>query len=319
MGIESGTISTAIAILSTKFEAEAVSVETAVAVGNGDALLALRPGATGSRQCSTVPLSGNVQQGASIIAKGADVYFGSQDADVKVQSYRFAGTGWVGKPGFTAPVIGSVVTGLGFSSGERVVGAAGLPVTGSGGIFSFVETDGSGLQKNPSSFSGAQPVRNMAIGIGDVLFYGREVTGGGALTAIDLLATQARATALNAGSFVGAPALGASNTFYTAAASGPSPGIGEVSAWSTDSLSTVWKLNDSVGRAEASPSLDCTRSPDGTAVAAPHGVLYVPSINGKLYAFVVDSRGLDTSAPWPKYQHDSRNTGNPATPITSCP
>ena len=106
---------------------------------------------------------------------------------------------------------------------------------------------------------------------------------------------------------------------YTAAASGATPGIGEVSAWSTETLNLLWKLNDSVGRSEASPALDCSRGFDGTAISAPHGVLYVPSIDGKLYAFVVDSRGLDGSAPWPKYQHDSRNTGNPDTPLSSCP
>jgi hypothetical protein len=318
-GIESGAISTSVALLNTKFDVEAAPVETAVALGNGDALLALRPGATGSRQCSTVPLSGSAQQGASVIAEGADVYFASQDTDVKVQSYRFGGSGWTSKPGFTAPVVGTVVTGLGFSSGDRIVGAAGLPVTGSGGTFSFIRTDGSGLQRNPGSFAGAQPVRNMSIGTGDVLFYGREVTGGGELTAIDLLATSSRASVPNAGSFVGAPVLGASNIVYTAAASGPSPGIGEVSAWSMGSLNTIWKLNDNVGRAEASPSLDCSRNIDGTAASVPYGVLYVPSIDGRLYAFVVDSPGLDPSAPWPKYQRDPRNTGNPATPITSCP
>ncbi len=83
-----------------------------------------------------------------MIAKGADVYFGSQDASVR--SYRFAGTGWVAKPSFTAPVIGTVTTGLGFSTVDRIVGGAGLPVTGAGGVFSFLEADGSGLQKNPA-------------------------------------------------------------------------------------------------------------------------------------------------------------------------
>ena len=36
---------------------------------------------------------------------------------------------------------------------------------------------------------------------------------------------------------------------------------------------------------------------------------------------VIDSRGIDTQAPWPKYQHDPRNTGNSATPLTdfACP
>lgn len=315
-GVESGLISTSVAVMSTKLDAETASVETAVNLGSTDALLALRPGATGSRQCIILPLTTSGQQGGSIIAKGADVYFGSQDA--KVQSYRFAGTGWEAKPGFTAPAIGTVATGLGFSNGDRVVGAAGLPVTGAGGIFSFVEADGSGLQRNPDPFTGAAPVRNMSIGAGNVLFYGRE-SAGGDLTAIDLLATQPRATASGAGSFVGAPVLGASNILYTASASGPSPGVGEVSAWSTGNLEMLWKLNDSVGRVEASPTIDCSRSSDGTAISAPHGVLYVPSLDGRLYSFVVDSRGLDTTAPWPKYQHDARNTGNPSTPISSCP
>jgi hypothetical protein len=49
------------------------------------------------------------------------------------------------------------------------------------------------------------------------------------------------------------------------------------------------------------------------------GVLYAVTRGGRLYSLVVDSRGLDTSAPWPKYQHDARNTGNPSTPISSCP
>jgi hypothetical protein len=158
----------------------------------------------------------------------------------------------------------------------------------------------------------------MSIGAGNVLFYGRE-SAGGDLTVIDLLATQPRATASGAGSFVGAPALGASNILYMASASGPSTTIGEVSAWRTGNLEMLWKLNDNVGRAEASPALDCARGSDGTGLSAPHGVLYVPSLDGRLYSFVVDSRGLDTSAPWPKYQHDARNTGNPSTPISSCP
>jgi hypothetical protein len=38
-------------------------------------------------------------------------------------------------------------------------------------------------------------------------------------------------------------------------------------------------------------------------------------------SFIVDSRGIDTNAPWPKYQHDLRNTGNSTTPMVEfvCP
>jgi PQQ-like domain len=62
----------------------------------------------------------------------------------------------------------------------------------------------------------------------------------------------------------------------------------------------------------ASPTLACG-SHNGT------GNLYLGSTSGSLFSVVVDSPGLDSSAPWPKYQHDVRNTGNPTTPIQSCP
>lgn len=69
-------------------------------------------------------------------------------------------------------------------------------------------------------------------------------------------------------------------------------------------------------------AIDCLRDGTGQAVAGrPLGVLYAPSINGHLYAFIVDSAGLDTSSAWPKYQHDPRNTGNADTNLAAfaCP
>jgi len=67
-------------------------------------------------------------------------------------------------------------------------------------------------------------------------------------------------------------------------------------------------------------TIDCTRDDTGTAISAP-GVVYVKSGSTSLSAIVVDSHGIDTTAPWPKYQHDPRNTGNVDTPMTDfvCP
>jgi len=64
--------------------------------------------------------------------------------------------------------------------------------------------------------------------------------------------------------------------------------------------------------------MDCARD-SGVAAGSATGPLYVGTTGGSLYALVVDSPGLDSTAPWPKYQHDVRNTGNPTTPIQSCP
>ena len=74
----------------------------------------------------------------------------------------------------------------------------------------------------------------------------------------------------------------------------------------------------SEGLAAYKRGVDCFRdagvpSPSGT------GVLYAASTGGNLFAVVVDDPGLDMTAPWPKYQHDVRNTGNPGTVLRSCP
>ena len=52
------------------------------------------------------------------------------------------------------------------------------------------------------------------------------------------------------------------------------------------------------------------------------GLLYIAvRTDSALTAVVVDSPGLDGTAPWPRFHHDNGNTGNPETPLTpwSCP
>jgi hypothetical protein len=46
------------------------------------------------------------------------------------------------------------------------------------------------------------------------------------------------------------------------------------------------------------------------------GMLVAASEQGKVHAIITDSHGLDTTAPWPKYQHDVRNTGDTSTDIS---
>jgi len=62
------------------------------------------------------------------------------------------------------------------------------------------------------------------------------------------------------------------------------------------------------------PALDVLRTGTGTPnCSRPLGVLYVASVSGQvatLLAVLVDSPGLDPTAPWPKYQRDNGNTGN---------
>ncbi len=67
------------------------------------------------------------------------------------------------------------------------------------------------------------------------------------------------------------------------------------------------------GAVVASPTLDCNRTGSGST-----GVYYFATSAGWLVGYIVDSPGLDTSAAWPKYQHDARNTGNTAASL-ACP
>lgn len=73
------------------------------------------------------------------------------------------------------------------------------------------------------------------------------------------------------------------------------------------------------------PALDVYRTALGAKdCSKPLGVLYVLTKSGAtatLRAILVDSQGLDSAAPWPKYQRDNSNTGNASLPFDSwvCP
>jgi hypothetical protein len=71
-------------------------------------------------------------------------------------------------------------------------------------------------------------------------------------------------------------------------------------------------------------NLDINRSSTTPCATGAPGVLYVASTNNgvtRLHALLVDSRGLDKAAPWPRYQHNPANSGNAATGLANwtCP
>ena len=66
------------------------------------------------------------------------------------------------------------------------------------------------------------------------------------------------------------------------------------------------------GSVVASPNFDCNRSGAG-------GVLYLATTNGRLTSILVDSSRL-AATDWPKWQHDSQNSGNADFPLNAgCP
>lgn len=108
--------------------------------------------------------------------------------------------------------------------------------------------------------------------------------------------------------------LGQGGWLYLSASSG-------FQAWKQDGTAPVWEAADAgFSTADVALNIDCTRDDNGVGLSRP-GVVYVKTGVTKLSAIVVDSHGIDATAPWPKYQHDPRNTGNVDTLLTdfSCP
>jgi len=75
----------------------------------------------------------------------------------------------------------------------------------------------------------------------------------------------------------------------------------------------------------ASPALDVLRSDGGVKDCARQiGVAYLSTAlgtNATLYSILVDARGLDPTAPWPRFQRDNANRGNISLPTSAwtCP
>jgi hypothetical protein len=69
----------------------------------------------------------------------------------------------------------------------------------------------------------------------------------------------------------------------------------------------------SAGVVDDKPNLDCNRVYPGKG-----GVLYLRGAR-TITGWIIDDQGLNTTAPWPRYQHDARNSGNANVPITLCP
>jgi hypothetical protein len=311
----SGQMASNMALMQTSVAA----VETAIAVlniGTEGSIRAIRPDASGDRCPSTGPVTLSQVNGdipGPLIVRESSIFYANENFEVT--SYNFGNnsvqSGWPVPTGFS-------VNGLALV-GTDIVGANG-GTRNQGAVFSIPTSGDTTAPIGPSWLFPSTPnsrADQPVIGSENVVFFGSNNLPGNrtGLAALTLGGSDLTDFQVGSGVFRGAPVLGKDGAIYAAGTEGTA---GTVGAWSSDNRSNIWTLASGIGPTSISPALDCARDGAGGARAENLGVLYVPA-GGKLYAFVVDSRGLDTSAPWPKYQHDSRNTGNPATPITSCP
>lgn len=112
-----------------------------------------------------------------------------------------------------------------------------------------------------------------------------------------------------------APALGADGTVYVLTISG------QLYALRGNSLATIWQESFTTESFENYPILDCGRNRAGAVTPGAPGRLILAGRSGRAYSIIVDSRGLDTNAPWPLEFHDPANTNNAQTDLArwACP
>jgi len=282
--------------------------------GDGGTLFAMRPDAPPDLvlQCPTEPGVGAVSLPGNMLAAQGAVVFATRDGRLKSYSFLSTGKGFGSRwstlltsfrevQPTSLAVVGSSVLG-----GGNLVGSAG-PLFGQ--FFSAPLDAGQPLGFFPQAFSpmwnvsigGGMPAHAVA-GLDDAFLFTQSLTDGGEDTTVDFPEPSR-----------GAPVWGAGGHVYAAGAAS-----GVIQARPSLRAAVDWQFEPGAP-IEASMNLDCARGPDGGVLPGRPGVLYAVTRGGNVHALIVDSPGLDTTAPWPRYQHDARNTGNPATRLTPCP
>lgn len=250
----------------------------------------------------------------NVITNGNDVWYAASDGTVR----RFSLVA-------TAFNVGTTVNGLGagslygislFSAGATLAGGGGG--AGTGRLF-VKASDNSGTVTGYDTMS---HVTGVAVGAGSTLFAVTQASDEGTLRRFDASGNVQAAAVLPggvifsfpSGSIPGAttPVLGNGNWVYATA------NDGLVVAAEQTSLAVRWTKPLPLqigGQVFASPTLDCNRTKTNTGT----GIHYVATTTGWVVAYITDSPGLDLTAPWPKYQHDARNTGAVGTSVACGP
>ncbi len=284
----------------------------AINSSDGGVMLAMQPSfpTTLCIDGGTVNPGGTLLEPAAIaVDNNNNVFFAL--SSLRIQSLTFDG-GWQIRNPPNWPVdAGANNVGLAVAGSPTVVVGSSTTMGGDGGVFAIATSNGA----QTWAFTDAGDRRtawNPSVATGGTVFFGDE---GSKLTSVAIGSPTPSAQATGAGISRGAPILGNDGTVYIADWS-----TNTISARSSTSLTPIWSVNNFNGNPfEASLALDCSRD-GGVSVSRP-GVLYAPDNLRNLFCFITDSHGIDFFSPWPKYQHDPRNTGNQQTPLSQfgCP
>jgi hypothetical protein len=284
-------------------------LDSVIGLASGARLVTFRPQAQGTTDPYCLEAAVAFQQTSSetIVSDGLALFLGA--ADNTIRSFLFDSTSinWIKNTGWgvsgTALLGDSELGPLAITSSELVASVHPL------GVATLKTANGAATALGPDGGIAGEASGPVVLN-GSVVFADAN-NSAPRLWRIQLGPRTEEASSTN-GPNRAVPLAGADGTLYLVGANGYLDARGP-------SLDTLWMSQlVTSGGFLASPTIDCVRD-GGVPISAKTGVLYAASQGGALFAVIVDSPGLDTTAPWPKYQHDIRNTGNPNTPITACP
>lgn len=251
----------------------------------------------------------------NLVSFGSSVWLPT--ATAKVRRYDFASGTWgvnltTQPSGFPVDLAGvGTINALALlQQGTKVAGSGGGGA-GVGQVFQLPSTGGDGgTDWRFPAVTNTGPAGGPAIGLdGGEIYFGFDDGVNPAVELIGQFPASVTATVASSSFVQATPVLGTNNLVYSVSTAGRlivSDRTLGAALWFVDGLGTG---------IEASPNLGCNKQrPSGP------GLLYVAVPNSPLMAIIVDSDKLDSTADWPKYQHDAQNTGNFAsTTNLDCP
>lgn len=293
----------------------AIGVQSESMTNNRGRVLVVEPGLC--RETVASPLQ-RVQAPANVVTTSSTASLVGSDGNLRVFDYN----GSLLTLRLVDESVGGVgtVNGLAMLSSTRVAGGGGGgPGIGRLFAFDFGATAASNAWDAGTSLS--TPTSGPVVGQAGVYGVIRSGSNARLIRLASATGAESARTALLvgssfSGSSIGSPVLGNNGKTYVVDENGalfvlPTNFAPDAGAdWSAVLPTPV------AGAVTASPTLDCNRR----RPASETGVLYIATETGWLVSYLVDSpNGLDTTAPWPKYARDSRNTGNYNGPAIGCP
>ncbi|MFN7130630.1 MAG: hypothetical protein ACK4N5_01015, partial [Myxococcales bacterium] len=282
----------ALAIIDTKLSTDPVNMTTAVALLSSttqSVLIAVRPGS--SVPCPLL-LGPYADADNGLAAVGRDIFYSDRGGTLHSYTFDNSSGAWSIRSPEWPVSLGSKAT------SPIIVGASILGTANGIGTGIAFSVSSSGRQTSLLT----QPIDRAGLMTALDALTATTITESEKFHRIPTSMTSASSTQALSGFAKGAPAIGSDKSIYIATNNASFLALKEDG-------STLWSI--ALGAAsESSVALDCSRDANGSSNRSTAGVAYVGADDGKLYAFIVDSRGIDVTSPWPKFHRDPQNTAN---------